>query len=271
MVRSDGAWSSGRVEINEVGDVIEIALREARANQLEVQVFDGHGNRIEVEPSEFTVIQGTQVGSATMPYHFGIEVFSRRRGQLGFVPIPGLEKNKSLPAKGVIKELKTSMDVRPGNAGDSIKIPLYQGEHKSEGTPAIYNEKVYDIVFTGKEVPVMVPSESELELTVEIGRDQDVVCRVFIPAIDFDEEVSVPKDTVQTGVSADQLDNEIAKAARSLELICEEGFVDDAEAIEEVSTRLDRTQAELAEGRSDDDRRRQVLGNLRKVLRGWTG
>jgi molecular chaperone DnaK len=90
---------------------------------------------------------------------------------------------------------------------------------------------------------------------------------VFIPAIDFFEEVLVPKDTVQTGVSAEQLDGEIAKATRSLELVREEGFADDTEAIEELSTRLDRVQTELAEGRSDFDRRMQVLGNLRKVLR----
>ena len=267
VVRGDKGWSSGRVVIDEVGDVVEVILLEGQPTQFEIHGFDGQGNRLEVEPSELTIIQGTQIGASTMPYHFGIEVYSRKREQLEFVPIPGLEKNKQLPAKGIIADLKTSKDVRPGNAEDVIKIPLYQGEHHAEGSRAVYNEHVYDIHFTGDHFPVLVPSGTDLELTVEISRDQDVVCRVFIPAIDHDEEVPVPKDQVQKVITAEQLDTETSKAEHALELLREQDTSDNLKGVDEVSSRLGQVKTELDEGRADDDRRMQVRGNLRKVLR----
>lgn len=268
FVRGDGAWSSGRVPVDGLGELVELGLRESQANQFEVLLFDSEGNRVEAEPAELTILQGSQVGSATMPYHFGIEVFNRRRGELLFEPVKGLEKNQSLPTKGIVRGLKTSMDVRPGNPSDVITIPLYQGEHDAEGTRALYNEHVYVAQLTGADFAALVPEDTEIEFTVEISRDQEVSLSVFIPALDVTKEIAVPRDTTQTCVDAEQLDREIEKGANAIDLLRSEGFVDDQGAVEELEKDLEEIKVELGEGRSQADRRMQVLGNLRSVLKG---
>ena len=48
-------------------------LVEGKTNGFKVTLFDDKGNILESEPKEFTVIQGSKIGSATLPY-FGIEI-----------------------------------------------------------------------------------------------------------------------------------------------------------------------------------------------------
>jgi molecular chaperone DnaK len=50
ITRSDKAWSSGKVEINEIGEVIETQLIEGKTNGFEVLLFDDKGNILESEP-----------------------------------------------------------------------------------------------------------------------------------------------------------------------------------------------------------------------------
>ena len=40
FVRGDKAWSSGRVEINEIGDVVECQLNEGKANSFSIFTYD---------------------------------------------------------------------------------------------------------------------------------------------------------------------------------------------------------------------------------------
>src|SRR5690606_32336931 len=74
ITRSDKAWSSGKVEINEIGEVIETQLVEGKTNSFEITLFDDKGNLLESEPNEFTVIQGSKIGSATLAFNIGIEI-----------------------------------------------------------------------------------------------------------------------------------------------------------------------------------------------------
>ncbi len=47
-----------------------------------------------------------------------------------------------------------------------IKIPLYQGEHASDGTRAIYNEHVYNIIIiSANDLPALLPANSDVDLT----------------------------------------------------------------------------------------------------------
>ena len=99
-------------------------------------------------------IQYGFVNKSTLPYNIGTEVTCKRTGKIIFRTISGLEKNQSLPATGTLYGIKTKNDIRPGVDSDVIKIPLYQGEHGSEGTRAIYNEHVYDIIISGTDCPI---------------------------------------------------------------------------------------------------------------------
>jgi molecular chaperone DnaK len=54
-----------------------VKLNEGKANAFNVFVYNEQGDLIPSEPNDFTIIQGSKVGSATLPYNIGIEIKSK--------------------------------------------------------------------------------------------------------------------------------------------------------------------------------------------------
>ncbi len=111
---------------------------------------------LESEPSSFSVIQGSKIGSATLPYNVGIELKDKATGKIIFKTVKGLEKNQSIPAMGIIYGFKTAKAIRPGVESDFLKIPIYEGDHGAEGTRAIFNEHITDIIISGADLPSLI-------------------------------------------------------------------------------------------------------------------
>ncbi|MFC2517519.1 MAG: Hsp70 family protein, partial [Prevotella sp.] len=132
LARSDKAWSSGKVEIDSTGNVIEANLLEGKANSFSILVYDDKGNALPCFPEEISIIQGAKVGSAPLPYNIGIATWNENKKRGVFRLAKGLEKNKPLPAVGVVNDLKTSCQLRPGVEGDMITIPIYQTDDFAE-------------------------------------------------------------------------------------------------------------------------------------------
>lgn len=266
IARSDKAWSSGKVEINEIGEVIETQLIEGKTNSFEVTLFDDKGNLLESEPKEFTIIQG--IGGLNsmqgLTLNWGIEIKKRETGKIEFRQVSGLEQNKSLPATGTANGLKTQKQIRPGMDSDFIKIPLYQGEHGADGTRAIYNEHVYDIIISGADLPALLPDNSDVDLTISIDKSQKVSIQAYFPYLDHTSEIEVPTDTVQS-VETSWLSNEIRKAKGSIEELKDEGISDDK--VQKVETEIDELERKFKNSKNDVDGKQEVLTNLRKTLK----
>ena len=128
-------------------------------------------------------MQGIVVGNAVLPYNIGIEAHDSNRNKDVFVPLKGLEKNQPIPAIGVRNGLKTPSQIRPGMTADSLVIPIYQGEHNAEGSNAIYNDHVTNIIITGDDVPALIPANSDLDITVKVDRSQMMTVEVTFPVI----------------------------------------------------------------------------------------
>ena len=154
LVRADKAWSSGKTEVDSTGNVIEANLLEGKPNSFSVLAYDDKGNAIPCFPSEITIIQGSKVGAAPLPYNIGIAIWDNNKKRGVFRMAKGLEKNKLLPAVGVVNDLKTSKQLRPGVVDDVLTIPVYQVDDFSEAegkTVSLY-EHVADVVVTGDDV-----------------------------------------------------------------------------------------------------------------------
>ncbi|MGY0426033.1 MAG: Hsp70 family protein [Polaribacter sp.] len=267
VTRGDNAWSSGRVEINTIGKVVEIQLNEGKTNIFEVVLFDDRGNILESEPSSFSVIQGIGgIGSMqTLPYNFGIEIKQKSTGKLVFSQVKGLERNKSFPVIGTRNGLKTQKQIRPGMDSDFIKIPLYQGEHASDGTRAIHNDHVYDVIITGNDLPALLPENSEVELTININKSQDISVQAFFPYLDHTTEIEVDKDKVQT-VETNWLANELRKVKGSIAELKQDGNSDDAK-LQKIESELEQLEKSFENNKNDVDGKQEVLTNLRKLLK----
>jgi len=264
--RGDKAWSSGKVAINEKGEIIETKLNEGKPNSFEVLLYDEAGNRLEGQPDNFTIIQGSKVGSATLPYFIGIEIKRRRDGRLIFTSAKGLEINQSLPAKGTINGLKTQKQIRPGNSSDVIKIPIYAADFHSDGTRAIYNDHIYSPKITGDDLPALLPENSDVDLTLttdKSGRIEKI--EAFFPYLDHTSELEIPDD-VETEIETEYLENEIRKAKGSISGLKSNGK-SSQDVIDKIEKEIISLNERLDQGRSDYDRKREVLTNLKKSLK----
>lgn len=263
ITRSDKAWSSGKVEINEIGEVIETQLIEEKTNGFEVTLFDDKGNILESEPKEFTVIQGSKIGSATLAFNIGIEIKKRESGKIVFETLNGLTKNTSIPAIGTRNGLKTQKQIRPGMESDFIKIPVYEGEHEADGTRAIYNNHVIDIIISGADLPALLPENSDVDLTVNIDRSEKITVTAYFPYLDFSYEASVERTI--SSIETNWLANEIRKAKGSIEELKDEG-IDNAK-VQKAETEIAELERKFENNKNDVDSKQEVLTNLRKTLK----
>ena len=168
--RSDGMFSSSKVKIDSLGDVIEVPLNKNCTNSFTVECFSASGDKYACEPESFSIFQGIDgIGDAVMPLHTGIGI-SNDKGEEVFAKIDGLEKGHILPSDGMIQGLHTSKDIRAGFAGDEIRISIYQTDDFEKNTKVIYCNRQYDVVFTGDDIPDFLPRYSEIIIRLQADK-----------------------------------------------------------------------------------------------------
>ena len=264
VTRGDKAWSSGKVEINTIGDIIEVQLNEGKTNVFEVILYDEKGNILESEPTNFSIIQGSKIGSATLAYNVGIELKDRTTGKIRFKTLKGLEKNNSIPAIGIKNGAKTQKQIRPGMESDFIRIPIYEGEHAAEGTKAIYNEHVKDIIISGADLPSLLPGNSDVDLTINIDRSEQITVTAYFPYLDFTYDVTVERTV--SSIDTEWLSNELRKAKGSVIELKQDGNSDDNQ-VQKIENDLKQLGKTFENNRNDVDSKQEVLTNLRKSLK----
>ena len=266
--RTSDGWSSGKIEINAIGEVIDVQLIEGRTNVFEVALYDGKGNLLENEPNSFSIMQGIGgIGQMqTLPYNYGIEIKQKTTGKIVFSQVQGLERNKSLPVTGIKNDLKTQKPIRPGMSTDFIKIPLYQGEHGAEGTRAIYNDHIYDIIISGEDLPALLPENSSVDLTISLDKSQDLKVKAYFPYLDYTKEIEIPKDGLDA-VESSWLSNEIRKAKGVVVELKKDGNHSDDAKLRKAELDLDKIEKSFENNKNDVDGKHEVLTNLRKTLK----
>lgn len=186
VVRNDGAWRSGHVPYEDGGIVIELALMEHAANNFTVRFRNDFGLNVKVSPDNLTILQGTQVSAAPLPYHIGFGIWDTSAERQAFVPFIGLEKSKPLPTVGVAHGRKTTMKLVPGKEDTVLRIPVYQAASYMANSPASLYEHVADVLITGKDVKHEVPAGTEVEIQVAADSSEMMTFTVSIPTTDED-------------------------------------------------------------------------------------
>ena len=261
FVRGDKAWSSGKVEVNSNGDVVEINLLEGKVNLFNIACYDDKGNRLSCFPNEITIIQGTVGGAAPLPYNIGIATWNEDKKRGVFRMAKGLEKNKPLPVIGKIDDLKTTNQLRPGVSSDTLIVPIHQVDDftEAEGKSASLYEHVADMVITGDDVDVLIPEDSLVDVTLRVDSSEQMKLEVHFLATDLTvEKVLNTGRKFATADTNEDIDNGFAEAERSIETLSESGID------------VKNLQDELAAIRTDNENnseRKAVLSNLRKLLR----
>lgn len=260
--RKDKGWSSGKVEILDDAEIISLLLSTGKSNGFEINIFDEKGNPFPCEPSNFNIIQGFVEPSATLPYYLGIAAFTNDSETALLNEFLGLEKNKSLPAKGKKETFKTQKDIRPNNEDDKIKIPVYEGEPK---TRAILNEIVGNIIITGLDLPKFLPKGSDVEITLSVDISRRITLTIYFPDIDETIVRKIEK-TVQSEYDADDMGNEIEKSKKALSKLQEESSSDNSSEAKKLRSELNELETILENGKSNYETKLKVMERLRLAL-----
>jgi len=261
--RQDKGWSSGRIELKDDAEILDILLEPGKSNGFEVVVTDRKGTKYLCEPDSFSIIQGFKIAGPTLPFDLCIEAIESAEGKQQLMSLKGLEKNQPLPAKGK-GVFQTQKDVRPGEKSDQIRIPIYEGV---SGTRAIYNDYRGKLVITGKDLPNLLPKGSEVELTIDVDESRIITVSASFPYLDdFIIDIKLPEYKRLTHEKND-LERELTKAQNSLKELEGEYPELDIIKLKEIKKGLNILKALLLKGGTDDDTRDEILDNLRTYLK----
>ncbi len=269
IVRGDKAWASGKLAVDATGEVIETKLNAGKANAFNVFLYNEQGDLLPCEPNEFTIIQGSKIGSAILGYNIAVGIKSSSSGKDDVVIeyIKGLEKNQSQPATGIRCGLKTQKDLRPGLKEDYIKIPIYEADYGLEGSKAIYNQHVFSAIITGEDMPSFLPAESNVDLTINVDNEK-ITLTAYFPLLDHSHLMTFDsRDLGEGQIDLGYLDTEIARAKQTLSLMKSEYDSVVEQEVDKLYADICELEKLLSQGRGDFDRRKQVLNDLRRKLR----
>lgn len=263
LVRSDKGWSSGKVEINDIGDVIECQLMEGKNNAFSVIAYDEKGTVIPCFPQEINIMQGIVVGNAVLPYNISIEAHDSGLDKNVVKSVKGLEKNQQIPAVGTLNGLKTRNQLRPGIESDSLIIPIYQSEHNADGTSAVHNDHVFDVTITGDEVGQLIPAGSDVDITIKVDRSQMLTLEAFFPISGetVEKEVEIAARSVITPLELERLKNSANSKLRALKSSNSITSAETAEAEKLINEINDRFEGE----KSSEDGRMHLQADLRRA------
>ena len=260
VLRTDGAWSSGSLAIDNDVEIIELQLNTGKTNHFELKLSSSDGTIIPCQPSTITIIQGLKIANATLPYSIGIEVYDTLVAKQGVWPLAGLEKNKTLPAKGK-GTYKTMQDVRPGVKDDVITIPTYEINFGKEGSKAIFNTRFGEISVSGEDLPGFLPSGSDVEVTLSIDSSRRAKYELYFPSLDETYEKQLASE-IKTDISTSQLKREINEARTVAQELSHSGNKDADKRVQE----LDEAERLLDERSDDRDTKEKVKTSLTKTL-----
>ena len=263
LYRQDKGWSSGKVEIKDDAEILEIPLEPGKSNGFTITITDEKGTVFPSEPDSFSIIQGFKVAGPTLPFDLCIDALEISVGKQHLICIELLKKNQPLPAKGP-GVFQTQKNIRPGNKSDQIRIPVFYGE---KGTRGIYNDLRGEVIITGEQLPGMLPKGSDVELTFEVDDSEMIKVSASFPYLDDEIIENVIKCDKRKMVSKEYLERELNKAISSLEYLEEEYPELDLLEVEEIRDGLNELETRLDRGGSDADTPNQVLDRLRESLK----
>lgn len=264
LVRSDNGWSSGKVEINDIGDVIECQLMEGKNNAFKVIAYDETGTIIPCFPNELNIMQGIVVGNAVLPYNISIEAHDSSLDKDVVKSVKGLEKNQQIPATGALNGLKTRNQLRPGMEEDTITIPIYQSEHNADGTSAVHNDHVFDVVITGDEVGQLIPAGSDVDITIKVDRSQMLRFEAFFPVSGetVEKEIEITARSVVSSYELEMLKVAVNNKLRALRSSSSINSAETAEADKMISDINNRFDGE----KSSEDGRMHLQADIRRAF-----
>ena len=204
------AWSSASLPVRKDGVFItKIKAEAGRRNVFTIEVTDPSGSLIPTEPATFTYIIGASSDGQPLINSLNIGLADNAVLQVH-------EKGQLLPLKKkVAKKILTVTPVRAGDATSKLKIPIVEGESDK----ADRNRYVGDLTITGEMIKRDLPTNTEVEIDLNVDQSRIIQLRVYISLIDEEFEAKIGHDIRKTTgddprVLRDSLDRELRRVTK---------------------------------------------------------
>ncbi|MDP2209424.1 MAG: Hsp70 family protein [Bacteroidota bacterium] len=171
-------WRSGRIGLAPDGSFMTTLWAEKwKQNIFQIELCDEKGTKQETVPNSFPYTpRPTPSEHLPLIHSVGIALVSNEVALF-------FEKGVLLPTRKLMI-LHTALEVRQGQTGDVIRIPVLEGEKKR----ADRNHEIGALEVRAEHVKRNVPAGSEVEITVEIDASRLVRLKTYIPILDEEFE-----------------------------------------------------------------------------------
>lgn len=252
--RNDGLSASGRVALEGDAEIIKLELLNGKPNGFSICLFDAQGNAWPCEPRQFSIIQGFKPPEATLPFNLCVKALHTESQKECLIPIMGLEKNITLPAKGKL-QARTQTNLQPGKPGE-IRISIYGTENPySRACPP---ELQGAFAVNSSDLPQFLPADSPIMLNVEVDASRRISVKAYFPSFD-DELEPNPMFTDQASEKHD-LERDIRQAGSALTAL-QQGPAPKG-VLSELRRELDQVEEDLNQGGESGDTRLHVADRI---------
>lgn len=173
-------WRSGRIGLSPEGTFMtNLWAEKGKQNTFKIELRDPKGKACKASPDALQYTVGQVVTEPPLAHTIGVALANNERRIF-------IEKGTPLPAR-YRNVLKTALEVRKGEKGCLIQIPVVAGESPR----ADRNRLVGEFVIAGENFKRDLPAGSEIEVTIDIDESQIVRTKAYIPMLDeeFEEVV----------------------------------------------------------------------------------
>jgi molecular chaperone DnaK len=168
--RGDGGWESGPIPVDANGAFqVALALAPRRSNAFTVEAVDARGRPAPVHPAGFTIFHGLTMADPPLSRSIGVALANGSVREF-------FRRGSPLPARRTF--LQRTVDPLVPTAGESLRIPIVQGEHAS----AHLCRLVGALEIQGAELTASLPAGSEVELTLQLDRGGQLSATARVPS-----------------------------------------------------------------------------------------
>jgi molecular chaperone DnaK len=179
-------WRSGKIGVSPEGSfVAQLWAEKGRENVFEIELRDSAGTVLKASPKSIAYRLGLVISEQPLIHSIGVALANNTLAVF-------LKKGTGLPAKQR-RVLLTTVEVRKGQPGQFIRVPLMEGENENR---ADRNRRIGDFEVKDTEVRRDVPAGSEIEVLIEVDESRIFRAKAYIPIRDqeFDMVLKLHKE-----------------------------------------------------------------------------
>ncbi|MCL6450410.1 MAG: Hsp70 family protein [Acetobacteraceae bacterium] len=244
FVEPNTGWRSGRLQLSADGAfTCNLKAQKGRVNEFRVELRDASGRLLDVDPAVVRYTIGTPPTDQSLIHSLGVALASNETLVL-------LEKGTPLPAKRR-HPLRTTAEVRRGQSGTLLRIPIVEGERKR----ADRNRLIGALEVRGDQVSRDVPVGSEVEVVIEVDASRLVKARAFVPILnqEYDCPLDLEKPSHDPAALAADVTAEKGRLGKIREKAREAGATLPPEALMRIEALVREVEEALSAAAADRD------------------